>query len=1322
MQIIKKKLFKSTVAKVMAAAMVVSMIPMPATVSATNVNQVVDNNDETLTTSMPSAGEDGSITLTQNVKLDSDWTLEEDITLDLNGHDIEFTKLNTGINVIGHTLIINDNSGGTQLGTIKATYENTDNGGHSVIRVGNAIEGNPGDGGTVIFNSGNIESMTDKYGYGILSIGTSCVIINGGKIKSYLSPLSGNGSLPNSNFYVLSGELYAESGPCIYKPSPGELLIGKDAVEKTNDGEMKKIINSNTIDFKDDAPNLNGGISLRMGTVKISSGNFTSINKTNLEGNELITEDFYNHSNESNVPFPDTLYILGGTYGEEEKLTNNELDLEISGNPSFTCNQEKGSAVAIYDFGKRKQSINVNISGNGRFTKSSSTTEEASDINNRTAFDVFPISTWGQDITPKNDNLANDSNSITIQGGTFSNLNNASRKYISKSSDDGSSYCVSTEDEDTPVTVAVHNDNITTKPAVPATKDEVGKVAYKTCTNCNKVTVNYNGIDKGYDSADGSDLNLYYLSITEQSEGIEATLTNSSYGKLQDGELIISPKAGYEIVGDVTFTTNPKDLITIKPKENSSQNTSKTYTITAKDNASDLKNCDITIAAQTKKVDYTLTCNSSLKNADAKLADTALNKDGSTTLTITPKAGYGFTATTKPVVMADGATIGDPTVADGVYTYKVSAPTKNCTITVSGEATPVTYKVSLDKSGLKDANAYIIKGDNKVTTETVDATVNDKLQVVVEPNAGKVFTELPTVNGSATTLESGAYKYNVPALTGDTTLKVSGTAEDVKYRIKFANEPTIEHATVKLEPMQAALNGKASLIIEPEAGYRITSTKAEVKDNGKVCTLSETAELGANGVFIYTISDIKDDVEITSVTATVETAELVELGTDIGNANSANLSDTFTIKGSQEEQKKQKENHTNILEAIKDIISKITKDSDSIIFDEKSTLTDADKEKLITEVKEAIESDSSKVALSLEVKEDSTVKEDVKDNAKTEITKKTANSNATVGKLYPLDISLFAHIINKDGVKIKLKDTQKGQIAIKMKKPADIPEKPASVIRRYYMVCFHENESPYTIDVTENEDGTLSFKGSQFSTYILSYLDTPSSSSSISGGGTPVVYPGGSSGGGSGAQSTSTPTPTPAASTTPVVSEAPSTTSSAPNTEPSTIPSAAPSTTPSTPSTPDTEPTAKPVSTVKVGQKVTDASVNYKVTSVSGSRTVTVTGSKSVKNVVIPVGVKINGKTYKVTAIANNAYKGNKNLTKITIGSNVSKIGKNAFSGCVNLKKITIKTTKLTASKVGKNAFKGINKKATIKVPKSKVKTYKKIIKARGISKSVKIK
>ena len=159
--------------------------------------------------------------------------------------------------------------------------------------------------------------------------------------------------------------------------------------------------------------------------------------------------------------------------------------------------------------------------------------------------------------------------------------------------------------------------------------------------------------------------------------------------------------------------------------------------------------------------------------------------------------------------------------------------------------------------------------------------------------------------------------------------------------------------------------------------------------------------------------------------------------------------------------------------------------------------------------------------------------------------------------------------------------------------------------------------------------------------------------------------------------------------------------------------------------------------------------------------------NKKAKTVSIPATVKINGVTYKVTKIADNAFKNNKTITKVTVGSNIKTIGKNAFSGatklktvsigknvtdiganafkgcssltsvtlpskatkiganafngCKKLKTIKITSTKLSSKTVSKNAFKGLTKTTTIKVPKKKLSAYKKLFKQKGLSSKVKV-
>ncbi len=109
-----------------------------------------------------------------------------------------------------------------------------------------------------------------------------------------------------------------------------------------------------------------------------------------------------------------------------------------------------------------------------------------------------------------------------------------------------------------------------------------------------------------------------------------------------------------------------------------------------------------------------------------------------------------------------------------------------------------------------------------------------------------------------------------------------------------------------------------------------------------------------------------------------------------------------------------------------------------------------------------------------------------------------------------------------------------------------------------------------------------------------------------------------------------------------------------------------------------------------------------------------------VKKMNIPESITVEGITYDVTAIGKNAFEGNSKMASVTIPSKVTKIGANAFLNCSKLKTIMVKSDVIKS--VGKNALKGINKKAVIKVSKTKLKDYRKLFKKKGQKKSVKVK
>lgn len=73
-------------------------------------------------------------------------------------------------------------------------------------------------------------------------------------------------------------------------------------------------------------------------------------------------------------------------------------------------------------------------------------------------------------------------------------------------------------------------------------------------------------------------------------------------------------------------------------------------------------------------------------------------------------------------------------------------------------------------------------------------------------------------------------------------------------------------------------------------------------------------------------------------------------------------------------------------------------------------------------------------------------------------------------------------------------------------------------------------------------------------------------------------------------------------------------------------------------------------------------------------------------------------------------------LSHVTIRKNIKTIGKNAFYGCGKLKNIAVKTTKLTKKNVGSKAFAKLHKKLKVKVPKKKLKIYKKIFREKGVT------
>ena len=165
-----------------------------------------------------------------------------------------------------------------------------------------------------------------------------------------------------------------------------------------------------------------------------------------------------------------------------------------------------------------------------------------------------------------------------------------------------------------------------------------------------------------------------------------------------------------------------------------------------------------------------------------------------------------------------------------------------------------------------------------------------------------------------------------------------------------------------------------------------------------------------------------------------------------------------------------------------------------------------------------------------------------------------------------------------------------------------------------------------------------------------------------------------------------------------------------------------------TPATPAPTPVSTPKTNrkkpAKVGKIITSsAGYRFKVTSskVKNPEVALYRPGSGRKEVKIGTKVTINGISYSVTSVCERAFRSNKRVKKVSLGSRVDKLGKEAFANCRNIKVLYIYSPRLKASDIGENAFKGINKRVKISVPKAKMKEYKELFREKGLSKQTSV-
>lgn len=738
-----------------------------------------------------------------------------------------------------------------------------------------------------------------------------------------------------------------------------------------------------------------------------------------------------------------------------------------------------------------------------------------------------------------------------------------------------------------------------------------------------------------------------------------------------------------------------------------------------------------TVPAEKYTLSYT-TDKDAFKNATVSIDKTELGADETAVLTIKPDTGYEFKdGNSVSVVKSSGdCTIGSQEKnSDGSYSYKISGLTGNCEVLVSAIAVAISkgYSVTYN-STISNATVEVTKDGNAFESGS-SAVITDQLKLMVTPASSYTFAEAPVVKADNATVnvadvKGGIYTYYIINFKDATKITISGNTVPVQYKVSIADSAdkvaSANHAKLSISTSSVNAGSTVQFKITPDEGYLVKS--ASISTEKGTCAVSDP-EKADNGIWIFELSKFTGDTVVNNIVFETTETKVTESGTDTAiNIGAANLGGTdFSDKG--------------VADAITSAVT--NKGNINAIIDETTgkEITDSGFEEAITEIKKAVE-EGNNVKVSLEVNEKTdldTATEDTAKQALGEIEKQAAqdsNRQVSTSKIaMPLDISFYAKVGGlKSQLKISIKDTGNKEMTIKMVVPSHIEKEANGVKRLYYVIRFHNNQKTI-IPCTYNErSNKITFKSNKFSTYVLCYVDTTekktqdSNNNNNNNNNNNYYIPGPS------ATATPTPVPTSPATPSPTVTPAPLPTVT-PTPAPTNTPDdgqntpVPPTNTPSATDTPGNEEPGSNNTTVKTGTKVVVSNLKYTVTAVGSKRTVKFTGvQKKAKKVVVPASVKVSGKKYKVTAIAQNALKGNKKIQKLTIGSNIGKIGKKAFYGCSKLKSIIIKSKKLTAKNTGSKAFKGINSKATIKVPKGKVKSYKKIVRAKGAGKKVKVK
>lgn len=218
---------------------------------------------DTLAAAAKAAPEGATITLLDNIDIDSQITISKDLTINLNGKSIA-AKDARALHIAGGEVNI------TGEGTISTNKVNDDDfdSAYSVIRVGD----NNGDARNAKLTVGENVTVSSNHCYGITVFGNrtiETVVVNGKvNVTGQEAAISGNGTAGYGNTSItVNGEVYAKNVNAIYHPQAGELIVngtvtGTGGIEakagKTEISVGSKAVITATAERTSHNPNNNG--------------------------------------------------------------------------------------------------------------------------------------------------------------------------------------------------------------------------------------------------------------------------------------------------------------------------------------------------------------------------------------------------------------------------------------------------------------------------------------------------------------------------------------------------------------------------------------------------------------------------------------------------------------------------------------------------------------------------------------------------------------------------------------------------------------------------------------------------------------------------------------------------------------------------------------------------------------------------------------------------------------------------------------------------------------------------------------------------------